>query len=194
MVIYLRFIILIIILIVIIFSIFTTNTYQNESISIQETTKNRSKSEILVGKEFSKIISEYGGNKRNIKYNQRPNFLRNPETGRCLELDIYYEDDRIKIGVEYNGIQHIKSPNYFHKNTELGRANFESQQRRDRLKRQLCRENNVCLITVPYTCDTCDYRNGEYIHNSKISINEKRERIRNYLIPRINTCLIENQN
>jgi hypothetical protein len=190
--IYAKFWILVIILFISIISLFFKKKSENGSISIQ-LNRNRSKSEIIASEEFKKIIQEYGGNKKNIKYNIRPNFLRNPETGRCLEIDMYYEDNEIKIGVEYNGIQHIKFPNYFHKDTELGKANFDSLQKRDKLKRRLCRENNINLITIPYTCDTCDYVNGEYIYNSKIDILTRRKRIREYLIPRINRCLIENQ-
>ena len=36
----------------------------------------------------------------------RPDFLRNPETNRKLELDCYNEE--LKLAVEYNGIQHYK--------------------------------------------------------------------------------------
>lgn len=72
-------------------------------------------------------------------------FLKNPETGRFLELDCYNEE--LKIAIEYNGIQHYKHPNQFNMTNEA----FIKQLRRDELKRELCDNNGVYLITVPYT-------------------------------------------
>jgi hypothetical protein len=75
----------------------------------------------------------------------RPNFLKNPQTGRNLELDCY--NDELKIAAEYNGIQHYVYPNPFHKTEE----EFQKQVTRDEIKYQLCEDNGVYLITVPYT-------------------------------------------
>ena len=77
-------------------------------------------------------------------YCVRPDFLKNPETGRNLELDIY--NDSLKIGVELNGAQHYQFPNTFHKTYE----DFLSQVRRDQFKIDACDANGVYLITVPY--------------------------------------------
>lgn len=75
----------------------------------------------------------------------RPSFLKNPETGRNLELDCYNEE--LKIGAEYQGVQHYVYPNPFHKNEE----EFEKQRKRDDLKYDLCEREGVYLITIPYT-------------------------------------------
>lgn len=75
----------------------------------------------------------------------RPSWLRNPETGENLELDCYNDD--LKIAVEYNGIQHYKWPNFTNQTEEQ----FTNQVRRDGAKAELCKRNNVYLITVPYT-------------------------------------------
>lgn len=75
----------------------------------------------------------------------RPSFLRNPETKRCLELDAYCE--KLKIGCEFNGIQHQEYPNPFHSS----RAQFEKQRQRDMLKIDLCKAHGVKLVTVPHT-------------------------------------------
>jgi len=85
--------------------------------------------ETLYGKSFPKV---------------RPQFLRNPETGRLLELDCYCEE--LGIAVEYNGVQHYKWPNYTNQSYEK----FIRQCGRDQLKVDLCDLNNVYLITVPY--------------------------------------------
>lgn len=73
-----------------------------------------------------------------------PKWLENPESKVNLELDCYNDD--LKIAVEYNGEQHYKWPNFFHKTQE----EFIKQVRRDQLKHELCERNGVYLITVPY--------------------------------------------
>lgn len=77
-------------------------------------------------------------------YCVRPDFLKNPETGRNLELDLYNDD--LKIAVEYSGKQHFVFPNTFHKTKE----EFLNQVRRDQFKVEMCDKNGVYLITVPY--------------------------------------------
>lgn len=74
----------------------------------------------------------------------KPSWLKNVETGKNLELDCY--NDELKIAVEYNGEQHYKFPNYFHKEYD----DFINQLRRDRLKSDLCAHNGIYLIIVPY--------------------------------------------
>lgn len=74
----------------------------------------------------------------------RPQFLRNPETARLMELDCYNEE--LKIAIEYNGIQHYVFPNYTNQSYE----EFINQRRRDQLKVNLCDLNGVYLITVPF--------------------------------------------
>lgn len=80
-----------------------------------------------------------------VQHNVRPNWLRNPETGRNLELDMFCPD--LRLACEYNGSQH------YHE-SELHRAgsdDFRRQQRRDRLKQRLCERHGVRLIVVPFT-------------------------------------------
>ena len=62
-----------------------------------------------------------------------------------LELDGYNDD--LRMGFEYNGEQHYKHVKYFHKN---GRT-LEQQQKRDKLKEQLCEYCDVKLFVIPYT-------------------------------------------
>ncbi len=75
----------------------------------------------------------------------RPDFLINPSTGRNLELDGY--NSQLRIAFEYNGIQHYKYPNYFHKTENV----FTQQVQRDIYKREACDAAGVYLITIPYT-------------------------------------------
>jgi hypothetical protein len=74
----------------------------------------------------------------------RPKWLRNPKTGRTLELDGYCED--LKSAFEYNGAQHYEFPNTYHK-TE---ADFNAQLYRDAIKTKTCAEKGVALLVIPY--------------------------------------------
>ena len=89
----------------------------------------------------------------NRQFNKaRPDFLRNEVTGNNfnLELDCFNED--LKLGVEYNGIQHYKYTPYFHKSYE----HFLNQKYRDFMKRTLCKQAGITLIEVPYTVKNQD--------------------------------------
>lgn len=83
----------------------------------------------------------------------RPNFMNNEVTNFNLELDCYCPE--IKLGCEYNGRQHYEYTPYFHKNKEA----FHNQKYRDYMKRNLCNNNNIQLIEVPYTVKTQDIEN-----------------------------------
>ena len=74
----------------------------------------------------------------------RPNILKNPISNLNLEFDCYNEE--LKIGVEYNGIQHYKYVPHFHRTKD----SFQNQKYRDHIKKDLCKKNNIILIEVPY--------------------------------------------
>lgn len=76
--------------------------------------------------------------------NVRPNWLLNDKTGYPLELDCYNAD--LKLAIEYQGQQHYKWPNQFHKTYN----EFKEQLRRDKLKVDVCQKQGVHLICVPY--------------------------------------------
>lgn len=77
-------------------------------------------------------------------YTIRPDFLKNPETKRNLEIDLY--NDSVKIGVEYNGSAHYFWPNY----TGQTKEEFIKQVRKDMYKVDMCDKNGIYLISVPY--------------------------------------------
>ena len=60
-----------------------------------------------------------------------------------LELDLYIPE--LKLGFEYNGIQHYEAVEHWG-----GEQNLVEQQKRDVLKRQRCNEKEVNLITIRY--------------------------------------------
>ena len=68
----------------------------------------------------------------------RPYFLRG------LELDIYIPE--IKLGVEYQGIQHYQSIEHWG-----GIESLEHLQERDARKKRLCSSNKVKLVYFEYT-------------------------------------------
>jgi hypothetical protein len=147
-----------------------TNNVQNSNVP------KTSKGEDVVAEVFADIMQ------REVKRNIRPNFLRNPESGKALELDCY--DEEYKIAVEYNGIQHYKYPSAFHKSEQQ----FYDQLYRDRLKKKLCEEEGVYLIPIPYWVDMCvsDPNNTESLICSKfVPKNIRYQRIYDFLYDKI---------
>eukprot|EP00927_Polykrikos_kofoidii_P035920 TRINITY_DN30405_c0_g1_i2.p1 TRINITY_DN30405_c0_g1~~TRINITY_DN30405_c0_g1_i2.p1 ORF type:complete len:440 (-),score=28.07 TRINITY_DN30405_c0_g1_i2:91-1410(-) len=77
-----------------------------------------------------------------------PEFLRGNH-GR-LQLDGYCDD--LKLAFEYQGQQHYRVCEFFHRGS---REKFEAQVSRDALKVTLCQAAEVKLVVVP--CDVKDY-------------------------------------
>lgn len=76
---------------------------------------------------------------------KRPSWLINPKTKRRMELDGFNE--QLMIAFEYDGIQHYKFPNKFHRTEQ----EFRDQVQRDKDKMQICDEKGVYLMRIPYT-------------------------------------------
>lgn len=87
---------------------------------------------------MSEVFSEYVW-ERTVKLD----CMRNPETKRKLELDVYCP--ALKLAVEMQGQYHTVRSRHFHR-----RESLEKIQHRDRLKKALCRKNGIRLICVPY--------------------------------------------
>jgi len=116
------------------------NTYVPKT--VQNTTRELSnKGEDIVADALEDILNSP------VSRNIRPNFLRNPETGKNMEIDCFNEE--YAVAVEYNGVQHYKFPSVFYKTEK----EFNDQIYRDKLKMKLCDENNIYLIVVPYWVD-----------------------------------------
>jgi hypothetical protein len=77
-------------------------------------------------------------------YKIRPDFLKNEQSGRNLEIDLFNKD--LGLAVEIQGIQHYKFSPRFH----LTPKHFEEQQQRDQQKALKCRQYGIKLIEVPY--------------------------------------------
>jgi hypothetical protein len=134
------------------------------------------KGEDILAEVFEDIIQ------KKIERNIRPSFLRNPESGKSLELDCYVPE--YKLAIEYNGIQHYKFPSAYHKTEK----EFYDQLYRDRLKKKLCDEAGIYLIPVPYWVDMCvsDENDPEKLICSKfVSRDLRYQRIYDFLYDKI---------
>jgi len=74
-----------------------------------------------------------------VTHHFRPNFLDG------LELDIYFEYNEKKVGIEYQGKQHFEPIEYFG-----GEESFKGVVERDKRKKDLCKKNGVQLIYYNY--------------------------------------------
>ena len=80
-----------------------------------------------------------------------------PEWLDGLELDGYNED--LKIGFEYNGIQHYDYIPHFHRN---GIEDLYKQQKNDHRKYDICKERGIHLIVIP---NEYSYQNEDEMRN-----------------------------
>lgn len=78
----------------------------------------------------------------NVSFIQQKTF-NNLKYKSNLRFDFFLPD--YKCCIEYNGKQHYEEVKYFG-----GKENLETQQKRDNIKRQWCKENNIKLIEIPY--------------------------------------------
>jgi hypothetical protein len=79
----------------------------------------------------------------------RPGWLKNPATGKSLELDGYNPDIVTPIGrglaFEYDGIQHSQFTPAFHNSL----ADLKYQRSKDAWKDAACKDKGVMLIRIP---------------------------------------------
>lgn len=75
----------------------------------------------------------------NVIHHYRPKFLERKE------LDIYFEYDGIKVGIEYQGKQHFEPIDFFG-----GVEGFKDVQKRDKDKKNQCEKNGINLIYINY--------------------------------------------
>ena len=83
-------------------------------------------------------------------------FLINPETGKHLYVDAYYEE--YNLCVEYHGEQHFHVYEKYHPN---GEEDLLRIQKRDRIKKELLLENGFKYLAIPYWTP---YKRLELIH------------------------------
>jgi hypothetical protein len=95
----------------------------------------------------------------NIEYNPQHPFDDCIHKNK-LPFDFYLPEFNVLL--EYNGEHHYKYLEYFHKTKE----EFDEQQKRDQIKREYCKQNNIKLIEIPYW----DFKNIEKILDKELLI------------------------
>ena len=138
----------------------------------------RSESEMVVCNVLEDLLKD------RVQINIREDFLKNPKTGRNLELDCYYEKKingkLIKIGVEYQGGQHYYYVPRFHKN---GQNDLEYSKEKDKIKKELCAKNGIILICIPFIVDSGEKKSDgtwKYVNHD---LETKKQRIKTFLEP-----------
>lgn len=70
-------------------------------------------------------------------------FMINPETGKKLQLDGYCKE--LNMAFEYDGRQHYEPIDFFG-----GVRGLQKTQKRDSIKNELCKNNDIVLIRIPH--------------------------------------------
>ena len=102
----------------------------------------------------------------------RPDWLRNPVTGKNLELDGFNEGIKTHLGTglafEYDGKQHSEYNSHFHKG---GPDEFVYQVKKDNWKDMKCKEKGIILIRIPHFVAFNDLRRYITRECSRLKIN-----------------------
>ena len=88
--------------------------------------------------------------------------IRNPLTGRKLQLDLYADivhKNWKGLALEYQGPTHYHYPNW----TGVSKEKFLLSADRDSYKKKRCKELQICLLEIPYTVP--DSKLSDYICN-----------------------------
>ena len=88
-----------------------------------------------------------------LKYFKHKDYIYGHVMKNHQHLDFYLP--KLKVGIEYDGEQHLKPSNYFAKHHNMTANEYlDLIQQRDQRKNQYCAEHNIKLIRIPYTIKT----------------------------------------
>jgi len=111
---------------------------------ISNRTANRTKCPYCLNYKTQEIVREFFQNLLGVSFkHSSPPWLLNKKTNRLLRLDGFNE--KLGLAFEYDGEFHFKNHPKANKEELLKTKN------RDKIKNQLCKENNITLIRIPYT-------------------------------------------
>ncbi len=85
---------------------------------------------------IKKLLSKSGVD---VIHHYRSSFLKDQE------IDIYFEFQNYKVGIEYQGRQHFEAIEFFG-----GEEGFKALEKRDEIKASLCKKNNLKMIYFYY--------------------------------------------
>ncbi len=153
-------IIVIVIIVITIYFLLTTKKKKHKFIGLNEDVdlnkilykRSKKKKKKRYGK-FEERCREIFSNIFRAKFKKiRPDWLKNPATGKNLELDGYNAHIKTPLGYglafEYDGTQHSKYTPHFHRN---GPKEFVYQTKKDTWRDIKCQEKGVMLIRIPHT-------------------------------------------
>jgi len=83
---------------------------------------------------------------------------------RVLVFDFHFKRKDKQFVVEYQGQQHYQN-NAWVGDHKISKKHFEDLQKRDRIKKEWCMKNSVCMIEIPYW----DFKNIEKIIKDRIN-------------------------
>lgn len=123
---------------------------KNKIILIKKKKKKPKNKALIVTSKGEYKISLYL-KENNIGYISEKEFegLINPKTGYSLRFDFYIP--KMNICIEYDGIQHFQYYRPIHGKCPIkGNLEVLDQQRRDRIKDEYCKNNDIPLIRISY--------------------------------------------
>tara|TARA_B100001146_G_C15753590_1_gene252763 strand:+ start:50 stop:394 length:345 start_codon:yes stop_codon:yes gene_type:complete len=82
---------------------------------------------------------------KEVFFDYKATFMKFKDSNIPMELDIWVPEE--KIAFEYQGQQHFAP---FYRNN-FSSDEFENIRRRDKEKRQACKDNDIVLIEIKYT-------------------------------------------
>jgi hypothetical protein len=98
-------------------------------------------------------------------------WLKNPETNRCLEIDIWLS--KYKLAVEYDGEQHFKPIPWGNATHEEAKLELKATKKRDKLKNKLIKQNKdkvKYFIRIPYTEEITEENVRKILKRNKIPL------------------------
>lgn len=95
-----------------------------------------------------KLLNDYS-----IEYEVQKKFneCKNPKTNRLLKFDFYLP--YYNMCIEFNGVQHYQKTSFNKNQKETDQVlseKLQSQQYRDKIKENFCKENNIKLLVISY--------------------------------------------
>lgn len=93
---------------------------------------------------LSMILEEY--KRKNIIVNfVSQHIIKECKDRRPLKFDFFVDTGKFFVAIEFNGVQHTKSIDFFG-----GQEKFEDRVKKDNIKRDFCKNNNIKLIEIFY--------------------------------------------